>query len=113
MAENCIFCRISRGEVPSTFLYQDEDVFAIRDIQPRAPVHLLVIPRAHIPAVSEVTPEQAALLGKLFLVANRLAAQEGVAESGYRLVMNCGPDAGQGVAHLHLHLLGGKRLGMM
>lgn len=113
MAENCIFCRISRGEVPATFLYQDEDVFAIRDIQPRAPVHLLVIPRAHIPAVSEVTPEQAALLGKLVLVANRLAAQEGVAESGYRLVMNCGPDAGQGVGHLHLHLLGGRRLGAM
>lgn len=110
---DCIFCRIGKGEVPSEFLYRDEEVMAIRDIRPRAPIHILVMPLAHIPTLTEVGPEHTPLLGKLIEVLNQLAASEGVAETGYRVVINNGPDAGMEVPHLHLHLLGGRRFGRL
>ena len=110
---SCIFCRIRDGEIKSDVLYRDDSVFAIRDINPKAPTHLLIIPREHIPTVDDVKLDQQALLGHMAEVANLLAKQEGVSSRGYRLVINCGPDSGQEVDHLHLHLLGGRRLGGM
>lgn len=107
----CIFCRIARGETPAEILYQDDLVTAFRDIHPQAPTHLQIIPNRHIPAVADVTPADAELLGRMITVANHLAVQEGIAQSGYRLVINTGPQAGQSVNHLHLHLLGGRRMG--
>jgi len=106
----CIFCQIAKGEVPSQFLYRDENVYAIRDISPKAPIHVLVIPLAHIARATDAKPEDSPVLGKMILVAAQLAQQEGLAERGYRLVINIGPDAGQVVPHLHLHLLGGRPL---
>ena len=106
----CIFCKIAAGEIPSDILYQDEEAIAFRDINPQAPTHLLVIPKTHIPSLIQVTEAELPLIGHLISVANQLARQEGVAESGYRLVINCGKEGGQLVPHLHLHLLGGKQL---
>ncbi len=103
-----IFGQIAKGEVSADILYQDEEVVAFRDIGPQAPVHVLVIPRKPIATLNEAQPEDAELLGKLFLVAARVAAQEGIAESGYRVVVNCNAGAGQTVFHLHLHVLGGR-----
>ena len=110
MAEECIFCRIAAGEIPAKVVRQDEDTVAFRDINPRAPTHVLVIPRRHIPSVNVLDPGDAALVGKLFLAARDIARSEGVDESGYRMVVNAGPDAGQSVDHIHLHLLGGRGL---
>jgi histidine triad (HIT) family protein len=107
----CIFCRIASGDLPSEILYQDEEVIAIRDINPQAPTHILIMPKAHIPSIADVTYEQGALLARLVYAANLLAKREGVAEEGYRLIINCGSDAGQAVLHLHFHLLGGRQLG--
>jgi len=107
----CIFCRIARGEATAEVLYQDDLVTAFRDIRPQAPTHVLVVPNRHIPAVAAVKADDAELLGRMVTVANRLAEDEGVAQSGYRLVINNGPQAGQSVKHLHLHLLAGRRLG--
>jgi histidine triad (HIT) family protein len=106
----CVFCRIVRGEAPAHVVYQDEDVTAFRDRNPRAPIHLLVVPNRHIAGLAQVEPEDAALLGKLFVVARRLAEQESIVD-GYRLVVNNGPLAGQSVFHLHVHLLGGRSMG--
>ena len=111
MAENCIFCKIARGELPANVVYRDDQVTVFRDINPQAPVHVLVIPNMHIPSIAALGKKDEALLGHLVEVANRVAAQEGVATSGYRLVVNVGPDAGQTVDHLHIHLLGGRPLG--
>lgn len=111
--KDCIFCRIITGEVQSDILYQDEEVIALRDINPQAPTHLLIMPRAHIPSLAEVGRQQQALLGHLIHVASELAKREGIAQSGYRLVLNSGPDSGQEVPHLHLHLLGGRQLRRM
>ncbi len=113
MAEGagCIFCRIAAGEVPAQLVYQDEQVLAFRDIQPQAPVHVLVIPRRHVPSLAEVTEGDAGLLGHLQVVIRRVAAQEGLDGSGYRVVVNCGADALQTVPHLHYHVLGGRRMG--
>lgn len=110
---DCIFCRIISGELQSDILYQDEEVIAFRDINPKAPTHLLVVPKSHIPSLADVGADQRQLLGHLVHVATELANREGISESGYRLLMNCGPDAGQEVSHLHLHLMGGHRLGKM
>jgi len=110
MAEECIFCRIVAGEVPGDIVYQDEDFLAFRDISPQAPTHLLVIPKTHITSSAELTGGQQGLVGRLIIIAKNLAEKEGIAERGYRLVINCGPDGGQVVPHLHLHLIGGKRL---
>ena len=111
--KDCIFCRIIRGEIESEILYQDEDVIALRDINPVAPIHLLIMPRAHITSPAEASADQKWLLGHLIHVAGELAKREGVAESGYRLIINSGPDSGQEVPHLHLHLLGGRALRRM
>jgi histidine triad (HIT) family protein len=108
---DCIFCRVARGEVPADRVYEDEMLFAFRDIHPVAPVHVLIIPRQHITAMWELDASHQALMARLFLVANEVASREGVDESGYRVVINAGPDAGQSVDHLHLHVIGGKRLG--
>lgn len=107
---DCIFCKIAGKEIPAKIAYEDEDLLAFEDIHPQAPVHLQVIPKRHIARVSDLTEESVGLLGKLVLAANRLAHERGVAEPGYRLVINCNPGAGQSVYHLHLHLLGGRPL---
>ena len=110
MSENCIFCKIIAKEIPGEILYQDGLVTAFRDIDPAAPVHILIVPNKHIPSMNEVTLEDAALLGHLQLVAQKLAAEEGIDQKGYRLVTNTGDDGGQVVYHIHLHLMGGKKL---
>jgi histidine triad (HIT) family protein len=105
-----IFARIIRGEIPADKVYEDEHVVAFRDISPQAPVHVLVVPRKPIVSVADAGAEDAALLGRLFLVAAQVARELGLAEDGYRLVTNIGRDGGQSVAHLHIHLLGGRQL---
>lgn len=108
---DCLFCRIVAEEVPATRVYADELVVAIRDISPRAPTHLLLLPRAHIRSAAELDDADGPMLGRLFGVAARLADDEGLAERGYRLVTNVGRESGQSVGHLHVHLLGGRRMG--
>jgi histidine triad (HIT) family protein len=107
---DCVFCKIVAGEIPSTQVYQDEQVTAFRDINPAAPTHVLIIPNQHIASVNDLGTEHEALVGHLFSVAKQIAAQEGISASGYRLILNTGPDGGQVVLHLHLHLLGGQRM---
>ena len=107
---DCIFCQIVSGEVPSDIVYQDEEVIAFHDIKPQAPVHLIIIPRRHIPSLAHLSQADLSLVGHMVGIANQLAKREGVAESGYRLVINCGEEGGQLVPHLHLHLIGGRRL---
>lgn len=106
----CIFCQIVKGEIPSTMVYQDEEVTAFRDVNPRAPVHILVVPNRHIPSLAEVRASDGPLLGKLIEVVNQVAVKEGIAQKGYRVVVNCGAAAGQAVPHLHFHVLGGRSL---
>ncbi|MFW6055728.1 MAG: histidine triad nucleotide-binding protein [Chloroflexota bacterium] len=110
MAEDCIFCRIISGDIPSDTVFEDEEIVAFRDVHPLAPTHVLVVPRRHIESVNDLSTDDAVLLGRMILVAQHIAAQEGVSESGYRLVVNSGPDSGQAVAHLHLHVIGGRAL---
>ena len=110
MVEKCIFCRIVAGEVPSDMVYQDADFLAFRDISPQAPTHVLIIPKTHIASLAKLTGGQQELAGRIIIVAKNLAEKEGIAKRGYRLVINCGPDGGQVVPHLHLHLVGGRRL---
>lgn len=105
----CIFCRIAQGAAPASIVYQDEEITAFRDIHPQAPVHILIIPNRHITNVSYVEAGDISVLGKMFLVARQLAAQENITD-GYRMVINSGPLAGQSVYHLHMHLLGGRRM---
>jgi histidine triad (HIT) family protein len=107
---DCIFCQIVAGKVPSEVIYQDEEVLAFRDINPQAPVHLLVIPKKHIPSLVHMSQADSPLIERMINIANQLARKEGVSNSGYRLVINCGEQGGQLVHHLHLHLLGGKKL---
>ena len=113
MNRDCIFCRIISGELQSDILYQDDEVIALGDINPQAPTHILIMPKAHIPSLAEITKDHRALIGHLVHVAGELAKSEGIAERGYRLVINSGPDSGQEVPHLHLHLLGGRALGKL
>ena len=110
MAEECIFCRIVAGGLPCDIVYQDEDFLAFRDIMPKAPTHILVIPKAHIISAAELGEGQEDLAGRLITIANKLAEKEGIARKGYRLAINCGPEGGQVVPHLHLHLLGGRQM---
>jgi histidine triad (HIT) family protein len=110
MAEKCIFCRIIAREVPADIVYEDEDFLAFRDILPKAPTHVLVIPKTHITSLAELSEEQEELVGRLIILAKKLAEKEGIAKKGYRLVINCGPEGGQLVPHLHLHLIGGKQM---
>jgi len=107
---DCLFCRIAAGAIPARVAHTDELVVAFHDIAPQAPVHLLLIPRRHLASARALGPDDGALLARIHAVAAALAAEHGVAESGYRLVTNAGPDAGQSVAHLHWHLLGGRAL---
>ena len=107
---DCIFCRIAAGEVPSDIKYRDETIIAFPDINPLAPTHLLVVPKRHIAALADLSDSQASLVGDMARVANRLAKEAGLDKKGYRLVINCGRQGGQGVAHLHMHLLGGRQL---
>ena len=107
---NCIFCKIIDGELPSDIVYRDERVIGFRDINPIAPVHLLIIPRKHIPSIRDMAEADLRLLGYMTVVANQLAEEQGIAESGYRLIINCGDEAGQTVHHIHMHLLGGRTL---
>jgi len=107
----CIFCQIVAGEVPTEILYQDEEVIAFRDINPQAPTHLIIIPKRHIPSLAHLSEKaDSSLIGHMVNVANQLARKEGILESGYRLAINCGEWGGQLVSHLHMHLLGGRRL---
>ncbi len=107
--ENCLFCKIVAGQIPSTKVYEDDSVLAFRDINPLAPVHVLVIPKVHIADTNGITAENSALIAHIFEVIPRIAAEEGLV-NGYRVVSNCGPDSGQMVPHLHFHILGGKSL---
>ncbi len=107
---DCLFCKIIAGEIPSAKVYEDETVYAFKDIAPMAPVHILIVPKAHLASVNEITPENSAVVAHIFEVAAKLAAEMGLAEDGYRVVTNCGAHAGQTVFHLHFHLLGGKKL---
>jgi histidine triad (HIT) family protein len=108
--DDCIFCRISRGEIPAARLREDEHLFAIRDINPAAPTHLLLIPHEHIPSVEALSDAHGEIAGRLLLAARDLAREQGLAADGYRLVINTGSDGGQTVPHLHLHLLGGAQM---
>jgi histidine triad (HIT) family protein len=110
MPSDCIFCAIADGEIPADIVHNDELVVAFRDVNPKAPTHILLISREHIASAAELTEDHASLLARLFVVAGTLARSEGIAESGYRLVTNVGGDAGQSVHHLHLHLLGGRSM---
>ncbi len=108
-----LFEKIIAGDIPSDIVFQDEQVTAFRDISPQAPTHILIVPNKVIPTVNDLEDADALLVGHLFLVAKKLAKQEGISEKGYRLIINCNSDGGQEVYHLHLHLVGGKRLGRM
>lgn len=108
---DCLFCKIIAGQIPSTKVYEDETVFAFRDIAPQAPTHILVIPKAHLDSVNQVTPENSGIVAHIFEVIPKIAAAEGLT-GGYRVVSNCGADAGQTVPHLHFHILGGKVLAL-
>jgi histidine triad (HIT) family protein len=107
--ENCLFCKIVKGDIPSTKVYEDEKVLAFRDIAPMAPTHILVIPKTHIGSVAEITADNADIVAHIFTVIPEIAKAEGL-DGGYRVVSNCGSDAGQTVHHLHFHILGGKQL---
>jgi histidine triad (HIT) family protein len=109
--DSCLFCRIAKGEVPSKKAYEDDRVYAFHDINPQAPVHVLICPRKHIATLNDVTSEDATLIAHMFEVARKIAAQEGVSQNGYRTVFNVNSDAGQTVFHLHLHVIGGRKLG--
>lgn len=106
-----LFLKIIDREIPADIVYETDDMLAFRDIAPKAPTHILIIPKTHIRTVNDIEPEHAELVGKMFLVAAELADQEGIAEDGYRLVVNCNRNGGQVVFHLHMHLLGGEKLG--
>ena len=106
---DCIFCKIAAGEIPSTKVYEDEQILAFRDIAPMAPTHILVIPKTHIGSVAEITAENSGIVAHIFATIPQIAAAEGL-ENGYRVVSNCGADAGQTVQHLHFHILGGRQL---
>lgn len=106
----CVFCKIVAGEIPSDIIYKDEEFIAFRDIEPQAPVHVVIVPREHIASLNEMSEKKELLIGRLILLAKRLAGKENIAERGYRLVINCGSEGGQIVPHLHLHLIGGIKL---
>lgn len=109
--EDCLFCKIIKGEIPSTKVYEDEEILAFKDINPAAPIHILVIPKKHIKSLVELEKEDEILVGRIYAVINKIAEEQGVKEKGYRVIVNCGKDGGQEVGHLHFHLLAGKQLG--
>lgn len=105
---DCLFCKMIAGDITPDTVYEDDDVLAFRDINPQAPTHVIVVPKRHISTINDLTGDDAALVGKLFLAAKKVAEQDGIAEDGYRTVMNCNAGAGQSVFHIHLHVLGGR-----
>ena len=109
--EDCLFCKIIKGEIPSTKVYEDEDILAFEDINPAAPIHTLVIPKKHITSLAHMEKEDEEIIGKIYGVINKIAEEKGVKEKGYRVIVNCGKDGGQEVMHLHFHLLAGRELG--
>ena len=109
---DCLFCKIIAGEIPSTKVYEDESVYAFKDINPLAPVHILVVPKNHIGSAAEITAENSAVVSKIFEAAAKIAKEQGIAEDGFRIVTNCGDHGCQSVHHLHFHILGGKQLGV-
>lgn len=111
--EKCLFCQIAKKNLPAKVVYEDEEVLAFDDINPKAPIHLLIIPKKHIESIRELKPEDSAVMAKMILTAQKLAKEKGIESKGYRLVINTGSDSGQVVDHLHLHLLGGKNLSAM
>jgi len=108
--DDCIFCKMANGEIRPDVVYEDDQVLAFRDLNPQAPTHVLVIPRRHIGTLNELGPSDAELVGRLFLAAREVAQAEGIAERGYRTLINCNAEAGQSVFHVHLHVLGGRRM---
>lgn len=108
---DCLFCKIIKGDIPSDKVYEDEEILAFKDINPAAPIHILVIPKKHISSLIDIEPEDEMLIGKIYSVINKIAEQQGVKEKGYRVIVNCGEDGGQEVMHLHFHLLVGRKLG--
>jgi histidine triad (HIT) family protein len=109
-SQDCIFCKITAGEIPATVLYKDELVTAIRDLNPVAPTHVLILSNRHVQSVNDATPEEERLFGRLFTVARKIAEQEGVSDGGYRVVVNTGEHGGQTVPHLHMHVIGGQAM---
>lgn len=107
---DCLFCKIVEQSIPSNIVFEDVNVLAFEDINPKAPVHILIIPKQHIPTINDIKPEHDALVGQLYLAANKIAKEKSIADDGYRVVMNCNRHGGQEVYHIHLHLLGGKQL---
>lgn len=107
---DCIFCKIANKEIPTEIVYEDDEIMAFKDINPAAPVHILVIPKKHISSLLELTEEDKELVGKIYLIINKIAKMQGIDEKGFRVVVNCGEDGGQEVKHLHFHILGGKKL---
>lgn len=110
---DCVFCRIAAREIPSKVVYEDDDLIAFHDLAPQAPVHILIIPKAHIANTNELTDANVEVVGRLVLRAQALAELRGISDAGYRLVMNCNGEGGQTVFHLHLHLMGGRQLGAL
>ena len=110
--QDCIFCKIINKEIPSSIVYEDDEIIAFRDIHPVTPVHILVIPKKHITSLANLEKEDEAVVGRIYGVINKIAKQEGILEKGFRVIVNCGEDGGQEVQHLHFHLLGGKKLGV-
>ena len=108
--EDCIFCKIVKGEIPSTKLYEDDKVIAFKDINPEAPIHFLVVPKEHIASVNDINEKNAEIISHIFKVINKLVVETKIADTGYRIINNCGNDGGQTVNHIHFHVLGGKKL---
>ena len=109
--EDCLFCKIIKGEIPSNKVYEDDEILAFYDINPAAPIHILVIPKKHIESLAHMEKEDEAIVGKIYGVINKIAEQKGFKEKGYRVIVNCGKDAGQEVMHLHFHILAGTKFG--
>lgn len=109
--EDCLFCKIVKGEVPSNKVYEDDEILAFHDINPATPIHILVIPKQHITTHNDLEKEDIELMGKIHMVINQIAEEKGFKENGYRLIVNCGEDGGQEVKHLHFHILAGKKMG--
>lgn len=109
--EDCLFCKIVAGDIPSTKVYEDDKVYAFNDIEPQAPIHIIIVPKMHISSSNELTDQNAEVIGHIFAVAAKIAREKGFAEKGWRIVNNCGEDGGQTVGHIHFHLLAGRNLG--
>lgn len=109
--EDCLFCKIIKGEVPSTKVYEDDNVYAFKDIKPKAPIHILIIPKKHIDSLADLTEEDKEYVWKIHKAMNKIAEEQGFKENGYKVVVNCGENAGQEVMHLHYHLLAGEKFG--